>query len=302
MSQQSQPPSGAVADLPVAATVVGAFASVAGQLALVGQAAKGAIALLAAAIALSLILPAGGAGNLFLILVGFAATAHFGLNWCRVMLLGPAGLPARGLGWRQPHWRFFGYGLLLFLVLMLSTLPMTVIGSVVAGALGLAGTPGAAALRIMIVLLLVFIGMLYVVARFGFIFPAIAVEENYSLRLAWQHTAGQGGRLVGALFAAGFPIAVAQMLLTFVLSDVLLGVSPSEMLPTLPEPGAGMPAPADHQEPPSIIAGLVFHLLAAVTNFLSFAVLFSLLSLAFRTCTGWVPEAPRNLPSTSSEG
>src|SRR3546814_1854538 len=72
-------------------TVVGAFASVAGQLALVGQAAKGAIALLAAAIALSLILPAGGASNLFLILVGFAATAHFGLNWCRVMLLGPAG-------------------------------------------------------------------------------------------------------------------------------------------------------------------------------------------------------------------
>src|SRR3546814_9818523 len=86
-----------------------------------GQAAKGAIALLAAAIALSLILPAGGASNLFLILVGFAATAHFGLNWCRVMLLGPAGLPARGLGWHQPHWRFFGYGMLLFLVMMLST-------------------------------------------------------------------------------------------------------------------------------------------------------------------------------------
>src|SRR3546814_16456007 len=89
MSAHNQPPAEAGADLPVAATVVGAFASVAGQLALVGQAAKGAIALLAAAIALSLILPAGGASNLFLILVGFAATAHFGLNWCRVMLLGP---------------------------------------------------------------------------------------------------------------------------------------------------------------------------------------------------------------------
>src|SRR3546814_10257133 len=74
--------------------------------------------------------------------------------------------------------------MLLFLVMMLSTLPMTAIGSVIAGALGLAGTPGAAGPRIMIVLLLVFLGMLYVIARFGFIFPAVAVEENYSLRLA----------------------------------------------------------------------------------------------------------------------
>src|SRR3546814_11564000 len=88
----------------------------------------------------------------------------------------------------QPHWRFFGYGMLLFLVMMLSTLPMTAIGSVIAGALGLAGTPGAAGPRIMIVLLLVFLGMLYVSVSFGFIFPAVAVEENYSLRLAWQRS------------------------------------------------------------------------------------------------------------------
>src|SRR3546814_16705332 len=110
MSAHNQPPAEAGADLPVAATVVGAFASVAGQLALVRQDAKGAIALLAAAIALSLILPAGGASNLFLILVGFAATAHLGLHWCRVMLLGPAVLPARGLGWPPQPWPFFAIG------------------------------------------------------------------------------------------------------------------------------------------------------------------------------------------------
>src|SRR3546814_20685328 len=108
MSAHNQPPAEAGADLPVAATVVGAFASVAGQLALVGHAAKGAIALLAAAIALSLILPAGGASNLFLILVGFAAPAHFGLNWFRVMLPVPPGLPARGPCWPQPPWSFLG--------------------------------------------------------------------------------------------------------------------------------------------------------------------------------------------------
>ncbi|HEY9548995.1 MAG TPA: hypothetical protein VIR45_05790, partial [Kiloniellaceae bacterium] len=41
----------------------------------------------------------------------------------------------------------------------------------------------------------------------------------------------------------------------------------------------------------------LFDLIAAVANFLSFAVLFSLLCLAFRRCTGWVPAASGNLPA-----
>src|SRR3546814_13563940 len=109
----------------------------------------------------------------------------------------------------------------------------------------------------MIVLLLVFLGMLYVIARFDFIFPAVAVEENYSLRPAWQHSAGQGGRMVGALFAAGFPIAVAQILLTFLLSNALRGVSSSEMLLPLPAPGTEMPAPNTNPYTPSHIHGQV---------------------------------------------
>jgi hypothetical protein len=300
MSAHNQPPAQAVVDLPVAATVFGAFASVAGQLGLVARAAKGAIALLVAASLLSLVLPAGGGSSLFLILVSFAATAHFGLNWCRVMLLGPAGLPVRSLGWREPHWRFFGYGLLLFLVMLLSSLPMTAIASVIAGILGLAASPGEAGPRLGFVLLLVFIGMIYVLARLGFIFPAVAVEERYSLRLAWQHTAGQGQRMMAALFAAGFPIAIAQLLLTALLLESLFGVSLSELVPALPEPGAELPpdpAVATPAEPPSAAAILVFDLVAAVGNLLSFAVLFSLLSLAFRTCTGWVPAAADNLPA-----
>src|SRR3546814_12884313 len=72
------------------------------------------------------------------------------------------------------------------------------------------------------------------------------------------------------------------------------------MLLTLPEPGAEMPAPIENREPPSIIAVLVFNVLAAVANFLSFAALFSLLSLAFRACTGWVPAMPGHLPAAPS--
>jgi len=218
MNAQSQPPSQAVADLPVAATVIAAFASVVGQPGLLLQAAKGAVALLAAGLILVLILPATAASSFFLVFVSFAATSHFGLNWCRVMLLGPAGLPARSLGWTAAHWRFLGYGLLLFLVMLLSTLPMTAIGSVLAALLGLTATPGEMGARVGLVMLLTFLGMIYVLARFGFIFPAVAAEETYSLRHAWQHTAGQGLRMTAALFAAGFPLALAQLLLTILLS------------------------------------------------------------------------------------
>src|SRR3546814_10896314 len=132
--------------------------------------------------------------------------------------------------------------------------------------------------------------MAYLVARLGFVFPAIAVEERYSLRLAWQHTAGQGSRMTAALFVAGFPIAVAQLLLTALLLESLLGVSFSELLPAMPEPGAELPPPAEiaPRESASAVAILLFDLIAAVANFLSFAVLFSLLCLAFRRCTGWV--------------
>src|SRR3546814_8794119 len=120
-----------------------------------------------------------------------SATSHFGLNWCRVMLLGPQGLPAHSLSWRPPHWRFFGYGLLLFLAMMLTALPMTAIASVLAGALGLAGSSAGSGPRLGFVLLLVFLGMTYLVASPGFVFPAIAVEERYrdrkSTRLNSRH-------------------------------------------------------------------------------------------------------------------
>jgi len=296
MNAQSQPPARAVADLPVAATVIAAFASVVGQPGLLLRAAKGAFALLAASLVLVLILPATAASSFFLVFVSFAATSHFGLNWCRVMLLGPAGLPARSLGWTAAHWRFLGYGLLLFLVMLLSTLPMTAVGSVLAALLGLASAPGEMGARVGLVMLLTFLGMIYVLARFGFIFPAVAAGETYSLGHAWQHTAGQGLRMPGALFAAGFPLALAQLLRTIALFEGVLGVSLSEvMAPAGPESVDAAPAAV---QAPSLAALLFVNAVAALFNFLCFAVLFSLLSLAFRTCTGWVPAGSGSLPAS----
>src|SRR3546814_19707175 len=99
--------------------------------------------------------------------------------------------------------------------------------------------------------------MTYLVARLGFVFPAIAVEERYSLRLAWQHTAGQGSRMTAALFVAGFPSSVAQLLLPALLLDSLLGVSFSELPPAMPAPGAELPPPAELSPRASASAGAI---------------------------------------------
>ncbi|NIA67985.1 hypothetical protein HBA54_05215 [Pelagibius litoralis] len=289
----SGPPTGAVADLPVAATVVASFASVFGQIGLVAQAAKGAFVMLLAASLISLALPNSGLVNFFMILVSLAATSHFGVNWCRVMLLGPQGLPTRSLGWGDVHWRFFGNGLMIFVIMIVMMLPLTVIGSFLAAILGLVRAPDQVGPGIALVFLLVFLGILYVLARLGFVFPAVAAEEGYGLGLSWKHTAGQGFRITAALFAAGLPIAVAQLMLTVFLIQTLFGISIAELMPQLPAPGESFPPePAPGSSPaeaPSAIAVIIFNLISAAANFLSFAVLFSLLCIAFRTCTGWVP-------------
>src|SRR5690606_6993638 len=174
-------------------------------------------------------------------------------------------------------------------------------GSVLAALLGLPAVPGEFGARVGLVMLLTSLGMIYVVARFGFIFPAVAVEEAYSLRHAWQHTAGQGLRLTAPPLPAGFPLALAQLLLATLLFEGVLGISLSEMMgPVGPETGDAAP-PVPEGPAPSLAALLFVNALAALFNFVCFAVLFSLLSLAFRTCTGWVPAVSGNLPSVPNE-
>lgn len=289
----------------MAATAVGSFASVFTRLGLVAQAAKGAIALTVAATLLLFVLPDSGIARFFLILVGLAATCHFGVNWCRVMLMGPQGLPARSLSWEDVHWRFMGYGLLLGLIMLLATLPLSVIGSVLAAALGLMRSPETLGPGVVLNFGLVFIGMLFVLARLGFILPAVAARESYSLGLAWQHTAGQSLRLTTAMLVVLLPVTLAQLAASEVLMQAIFGQSMTDMLPTMPRPGEELPsdlstdADGGPSAPPSKVGIIAFNLLSAVVNFLSFAVLFSLLSLAFRALTGWVPASSSNLPAAS---
>ncbi len=302
MAAQHSPPSGAIADLPVAATAVGSFLSVFGQLALVVQAAKGAFLLVLGASLLALVLPAGGFGQFFLILVGLAASCHFGVNWCRIMLMGPQGLPARSLSWEDVHWRFLGYGLLLALIMLLVSLPLSVIGSILAALFGLVRSPQEIGPGVALNLALVTLGMFYVLARLGFVFPAVAAGESYGLGLSWQHTAGQGARLTATFVAVLLPVTLAQLVVSELLMQALFGQSLADMLPQIPaEDGSAGTADAQPADP-SKVALFIFNLLSAVVNFLSLAIVFSLICLAFRTLTGWVPAGAATPPPASLPG
>ncbi|HIP80497.1 MAG TPA: hypothetical protein EYH07_18805 [Kiloniellaceae bacterium] len=308
MAAQQSPPPGPVAEIPIAATVMASFAAVFGRLALVAQAAKGAVALLIGAWIISLVLPAGGGVSFFLILVSFAATCHFGVNWCRIILFGPEALPAKSLSWGEIHWRFFGYSAFLALTMMLMAVPLTFIGSVLAAVFGLMGSAGQIGPGVILVLLVMFAGMIYALARLGFVLPAAAAGETYGLGLSWQHTAGQGLRLTAALAAVALPLTIAQIAISLILLQLFFGLSMADLMPTVPLPGEELPAegpaPAvSPSEPPSILGVIVFNLIQAVANFLAFAVVFTLLSFAFRTCTGWVPGpgAPGGTSSGSAE-
>lgn len=301
MTSHNQPPQQAVAALPIVDSVLAAFASVALQLGLVARTAKVAFLMLIAASLLSMALPGPGNATFFMFLVGLAAASHFGLSWCRVMLLGPGGLPARPLAWRPPHWSFLGYILLTVLLMLLVIFPMSIVGSILGALLGL--TQGESLGPMLgLTMILVLLGMCYVLARIGFVFPATAVEETYSLAHAVQHSAGGGGlRIAAALALAGLPIVLVQLVTTEVLLRGLIGVSLSELMPQMPADGGALQVPtAVEGEPPALFAVILFDLITTVVNLLSMAVVFSLLCLAFGTCTGWVPAA-ETLPTAPED-
>jgi hypothetical protein len=304
MASHNQPPQEAVAPLPVIGTVLAAFASVALQLGLLARAGKIAVLMLIAASFLSLALPGGGNAAFFLFLVSLAAASHFGVSWCRVMLLGPGGLPSRALAWRAPHWSFLAFILLCGALTLLVLFPTSIIGSILGGILGL--TQGGSLLPIVsLSMALMLLGMSYVLARVGFVFPAAAVEESYSLAHALQHSRGRGGfRIAAALALVILPLALIHLLTFDMMLRSLSGHSLADLLPQLPAdgsmPGAMVLTEPTPRDPPGLITVIFWNLTTMAVNFLSMAVVFSALCLAFRTCTGWVP-ATGNLPAAPED-
>jgi hypothetical protein len=276
MSPQNQPPSGAVANLPVFETLGAAFVAVAGQPVLLLRAMAGGLMLLAVAAIIFIALPNPLTGMLA-VFAPLAAYSHFGVNWYRIMLLGPSGLVRPALRWDRRHWTFFGYGLALGSTLLVIYLTVTALVPVLPGAV-------------------VAVALWYLAARCCFLFPTLAVQEPYSFALAWQHTKGQGLRLTAALLMAAIPLYLMVSLIVSLVVFATMGEAFTALVelqqnggfdPESTEAADAFRAAVEAIPPVTLISvKMIFEALTMVV----LAVLFGIVALAFRICTGWVPD------------
>ena len=121
--------------------------------------------------------------------------------------------------------------------------------------------------------------------RLSFVFPAAAVDERYGLGDAWRQTRGQGLRLIAILVLILVPVYAALILLTGLIGFAI---------------GLAAHVSHDHASEP---VGLAIFLLSAsvgiVLGYIALALGVTMISTAFRTCSGWVPAGAATRPSHS---
>ena len=283
MSQSTPPPS-AVRALPVVATAAEAYARVLLHLGRVARAA-------ALPFALSVLLTGLGLGLLHYplasVLVALASLVPytlFGVSWHRTTLLGAAVAPPPLLpAWKRRHWRFLGYLAAVILIAYGVILVLSLAGHALLS-LGGAKGPGPAAevaLAVAVVLCI-----LYILLRLSFVFPAVSVDESYGLQLSWIHTRGQGLRLFGAMLLIVVPLVLLGWIKTIAVDGALLGGLAMETGDAMPTPERIAAWASAHALPL-----MVSELVNAAIGYLGMALTLSVASIAFRTCTGWVPAA-----------
>lgn len=275
MSQSHTPPPAAIRALPIGETARLAYATVFGQIGLVFKAAvfPFVLSMLLVGLATS-VPPTGFLSGLFLIL-SFVPYTLFGVAWHRVSLLGPAAAAPQVIpAWRRRHFRFLVYAVGVMLILYVLSIPVFAL-TVTAAAGALIGALGALALFALML-------------RLSFVFPAIAVDEQYGLNHSWAHTKGQTLRLLAVMALVALPMMVLFALVVSAFGDYLF---------------ADLGAFAEGDQPPSqeeietfmsdnAVPIIFSQMLVAAINYLLMALTVSAISIAFRFCTGWVPGAP----------
>ncbi len=289
MSQTQQPgsvpPRGPVRDLPVWQSVTAAYMRVHENFAylpkvvflplVISFAIHAGLTLLSAPPELDAAAPGEGGGNLLYLLaelLNVAAYAIFGVAWHRVILLGgAAAAPLLVPRWTARQWRFLGYALLFAVAIYaVGILPRLVLGELlVTGQPDPAAAPSGLALLAILVLS---IALLILFMRLSFVFPAVSVDESYGLADSWRHTQRQGLRLVAAMLLTIIPI----LLLYLVAISILQGVSP--------------------RASQGVVGYTIGTTIGLALGYVMTAYSLSLISVAFRTCAGWIPAAPGGLP------
>ena len=291
MSQTTPPPASAVRKLRVGATFAESHSFVFNRLDLLLKAATVPY-LITMVLTVFSLMAQPNAGFVYLItILFFVPYTWFGVAWHRLTLLGPRVSPPRvAAAWKRRHWRFLGYAVAVTaigtclwigvtLLIVLLALPMSESGM-------FASESPKLYIFIAITVVIGGIGFLYLIMRFSFVFPAVAVEETYRLRHAWTHTRGQGFRLIGLMILTALPIYLASWLLTMILDFfVFENMNMQIIMGNFPEGTTIGDFVAENFVPLTIL-----HAISNVLNYLLTAVIVSAISIAFRTCTGWVPD------------
>jgi len=277
------PPREALRKLPVIQTVREAYVRVFRNPRLVARASLMPFSLSVALIALGFSVPVTSSLGILSAILGLLPYTFFGVAWHRLTLLGPvAGAPPLLPAWRQRHWRFLGYLLAVMLIgyaaiAMVFSLAFAVVQpeiEAMSAGLGLMIFAGTAILA-------------FIMARLSFVFPAVSVDESYRLRHAWTHTKGQGLRLIGATLLAAAPMVALIWAVSGILGALLIS-APAAV------PGQdGLPPEARAQAfvDANLGALMLTQAVGAAINYVLMALMVSVISIAFRTCTGWVPAA-----------
>ncbi|MCZ4281389.1 hypothetical protein O4H49_11410 [Kiloniella laminariae] len=295
-----QPPEEAVNDLPVGAVSMAALRIVTGNMASLVRMAL--FPLLLSSLIVALLIPASSSAFLSTLLQVASYVPHtlFAVAWHRKTLLHLQEDESTSItAWNRTHWQFLIRTVILFAILYL----LVLIGSLPVGIL-FGNIPA--------LLPFGFIGLivaaLYVLARLSFILPAAAVGENYSMNNSWKHTKAQAWRLVGSFLLLVIPsgvviIMVATIMLPMLFPDLFAGFETAAQ--------AGAPATGEEvliqlsaeirNNPLSFV---FFQIVIIALSYLPTAAVISMLSLAFQTCTGWVPEtasAPSPAPTDETD-
>jgi len=279
----TSPPREALRKLPVIETVREAYVRVFRNPRLLARASLMPFSLSLSLIALGFSVPVTSSFGFLFAMLGLLPYTFFGVAWHRLTLLGPvAGAPPLLPAWRQRHWRFLGYLLAVMLIgyaaiAMVFSLAFAVVQpeiEAMSAGLGLMIFAGTAILA-------------FVMARLSFVFPAVSVDESYRLRHAWTHTKGQGLRLIGASLLAAAPMVALIWAVSGILGALLIAGPAAG-------PGQdGLPPEARAQAfvDANLGALMLTQAVGAAINYVLMALMVSVISIAFRTCTGWVPPA-----------
>ena len=247
-----EPPKDAVAPLPVVPTIVETLRTVFGNLPLLATicAVPMLLSLLTDIATVFVEPPWAGLVRSFALELPWTL---MGVVWLRWILqvdraAGPGFFPAL----ERRHLRFLGYSILLTCI----DLPLMFFSTMTGDAAG--EEP-----LLSVLFWAIYFVAVYVEMRFSFVYVAAAVDEKYSLGLAWRHSRGSH---IGLFLALGLTVLLPWRLLNYVLEELSAGQA-------------------------DLLLWLLWHL----GFWLAQALYLTVIALAFRICTGWVPAPDRRL-------